>query len=318
MRVFISLFLGFLLISAPVWAEASTKPLPRLKVSGNHLETPDGQAVTLRGVSLCSLEWHKPLEQIHQVTASKKAWPVNVVRLPVQTKEWQRIGPANYLLHNLDPAVKMCTKNNVYCIIDWHQISDWNKTDDTQMLQGFWRMVAPRYADNPNIMYEVFNEPIAPGEQTRENWLAWKKVAEPWVKDIRKAAPDTVVMMGSPVWSKMPSFAAADPFADKNLMYVLHLYPNIPPKDWDGLFGTASQTIPIIMTEWGWSSQKKHSKMVFAGSVENFGEPLKQYLADKPQISWTAWAYDPKCSPAMLGEDADLAKFVKDWLQETK
>ena len=181
--------------------------LPRLKVEGNHLATPDGKPVSLRGVSLCSIEWHKPIQQIETVTNSPDKWAVNVLRLPVQAKEWRRNGGEKYMSAYLDPAVKACVKNNVYCIIDWHDIGGWEDPKITSTLEEFWRIAAPRYATNKNILYEIFNEPTEPKKKSLENWLAWRETAQKWVDSIQRVAPMTVFLVGSPHWSQMPSFA---------------------------------------------------------------------------------------------------------------
>ncbi len=296
-------------------ADSLLHSLPRLQVESNRIVKPDGAPITLRGVSLCSLEWHKPLEQIEQVTASPEKWNVNVIRMPVQAKEWARVGAQAYIKGYLDPAVKLCKESGVYCIIDWHDISDWNKPDNIKKVEDFWKLVAPRYADQKNIIYEIFNEPTEPKARTMENWLAWRKQAQEWVDMIRKDAPDTILLVGTPHWDQMPAFAAKEPFKGNNLAYVLHLYPNWPQKDWDNLFGEASKTIPIFITEWGWSAQPK-SWWGIKGTQQGYGEPLRAYLDARPQINWTAWSYDPLCGPAMLGGDKDMGQFVKQWLEE--
>lgn len=295
----------------------SAQDLPRIGTKDNYFKTPDGKPISLRGVSLCSLEWHKPLEQIEQVTSSPQKWNVNVLRLPVQVREWDRIGAAGYLKAYLDPAVQMCRDKNMYCIIDWHEIGAWNDPVDVAKLEDFWERVAPRYAADRNIIYEIFNEPTDPKEKTRENWLAWKKQMDKWVRDIRKDAPHTLLLIGSPHWSQMPAFAAQDPIAGNNLAYVMHLYPNYQVKDWDKLFGDAAENVPVILTEWGWSSNEKIKDEVTYGTQKDYAEPLKAYLNARPHIGWTAWSYDPKCGPAMLGSDKEMGDFVQKWLEET-
>jgi endoglucanase len=304
-------FLGLLLFS-PM---AEAQDLPRVGTNGNQFQTSDGKPVTLKGVSLCSLEWHNPLEQIEQITTKDK-WAANVLRLPVQIKEWDRVGADAYIKGYLDPAVKMCREKNIYCIIDWHEIAAWNDPAVTKKLEDFWSKIAARYAADKNIIYEIFNEPTEPKQKTHENWLAWKKQMDKWVGAIRKDAPDTLLLIGSPHWSQMPSFAVDDPIEGKNLAYVLHLYPNYKITEWDDVFGKASAKLPLILTEWGWSSQQAVKGQVIYGEQKTYGEPLKAYLDVRPAIGWTAWSYDPLCGPAMLGGDKDMGSFVKTWLKE--
>jgi endoglucanase len=291
------------------------KPLPRLSIEGNRFVDETGMPVTLRGVSLCSLEWHKPLEQIRDVTTPPTKWNANILRLPVQLKEWDRVGPQDYIKDYLDPAVKACTERGIYCIIDWHAIDKWSEVETAKKLENFWTIVAPRYAANPNILYEVFNEPAEPKGRTIENWLAWRESAQTWVDLIRKRARKTPILVGSPHWSQMPSFAVQEPFEGNNLAYVVHVYPIWKERQWDELFGDASKTIPIFITEWGWSAQEK-SWWGIKGNREDYGDKLRAYLDARPWINWTAWSYDPKCGPAMLGGDKDMGEFVQEWLKD--
>jgi hypothetical protein len=312
MRYFFVFFAFFFVFQASAKAE----PVSRIGTNGNQFQTQDGKAVSLRGVSLCSLEWHKPLEQIEQVTSSPDKWAVNILRLPVQVKEWDRVGADNYIKGYLDPAIQMCRQKNIHCIIDWHEIGAWDNAENIKKLEDFWTRVAPRYAADRNIAYEIFNEPTEPKARTLENWLSWRTQMQKWVDSIRKDAPLTLLLIGSPHWSQMPSFAVEHPVQGNNIAYVMHLYPNFSVKEWDELFGTAAEKIPLILTEWGWSTQEKAKGQVIAGTRESYGEPLKAYLDTRPQIGWTAWSYDPLCGPAMLGADQDMGIFVKEWLEE--
>lgn len=291
---------------------AMANELQRLQTSGNQFETPEGKRVDLRGVSLCSMEWHKPLEQIKEAAST---WKPNIIRLPVQPKEWAKSEPEKYLSTRLDPAVKLCSEQNVYCIIDWHQIGNWEDEKKNQQLEEFWSHVAPRYATNKNIIYEVFNEPTEPQEKSKENWLKFRGKMQGWVNKIREDAPYTVLLIGSPHWSQMTNFAAEAPLEGKNIGYVMHLYPNYKPKSWDEAFGDAASKVPVFLSEWGWSVVDS-SIDVIRGTKEDYGVPLKDYLKARPQIGWTAWSYDPKCAPAMLGKDSGMGDFVKTWLEE--
>lgn len=291
----------------------AAEPLPRIITSGNQYETPEGKPIHLRGVSLCSLDWHKPLDLLKEVTTE---WKPNIVRLPVQPKEWRQMEPEKYLRERLDPAVKICKEQGVYCIVDWHQIGDWNKPEETKELENFWKIVAPRYATNTNIIYEVFNEPTGPGARTKENWRAFRDRMQVWVDHIRADAPHTLLLIGSPNWSQLPAFAVEDPVKGKNLAYVMHAYPgNFGPATWDSAFGNAAKTIPIFMSEWGWTTSED-TFYIIKGTQEGFGAPLKTYFNERPHIGWTAWSYDPKCGPAMTGNDTEMGDFVRQWLDE--
>lgn len=303
-----------LLLVLPLQALADG--LPRLHVEENRLETPDEDSVTLRGVSLCSTSYNDPKNLLATLANRQNGWNVDVVRLPVQPSEWGRIGADRYVKDYLDPAVRECRVARFYCIIDWHEVADWQGAQVTQALESFWRKVAPRYKDDPFILYEVFNEPRNPGDQTLENWRKYRARAQQWIDEIRKAAPETVLLIGSPRWSQMAGFAAWEPLSGRNLVYTFHLYHGSPRDEWDVLFGNASEKIPVFVSEWGWSSLLSNRPTPFYGTRKDFAEPVKAYLDGHPQISWTAWSFDPACGPAMRGNDREMGEFVRAWLRE--
>lgn len=291
--------------------------LSALKVVGNEVITKEnGHPIRFRGVSLCSLAWHSPLEQIKEVTDVNNGWHANILRLPVQAREWDRGSHQSYIRNRLEPAIKLCIAKNVYCIIDWHLIAAWDSAETDEKVREFWKMVAPLYADNSNIIYEIFNEPTTPKARTRENWLKWRERAQTWVDYIRSLAPETILLVGSPHWDQMTSFADELPFKGENIAYVTHVYPQWKPESWDQLFGKAADSVPMMITEWGWSSAKQSKDTLLYGTRESFGQPLRNYLDARPHIGWTAWSYDPRCGPSMLGVDADMGDFVKQWLRE--
>jgi endoglucanase len=311
------LFWGFAIGCATSQNFALSAPLPQLKTESNYFTNNLGEPIKLRGVSLCSLAWHSPLEQIKQVSGVNTGWHPNILRLPVQVREWDRVGGDAYIRARLAPAVKLCRENGVYCIIDWHLIAAWDDPVSDQRLRDFWRKVAPLYANDPNILYEIFNEPTTPKQRTRENWLKWRDKAQSWVDFIRTMAPETILLVGSPHWDQMTSFAAEDPIVGTNIGYVTHVYPNWKPHKWDKLFGDAAAKIPMMITEWGWSSAESSEDTLLFGSADSYGQPLRDYLDARPQIGWTAaWSYDPRCGPAMLGRDKDMGDFVKKWLKD--
>ncbi len=142
--------------------DANSNMLPKLSTVENKFVQENGTAVTLKGVSLCSLAWHKPLDQIARVTHPETGWNPKILRLPVQPRMWEIEGAGPYMRKRIDPAVELCNKNGVYCIIDWHKIGNWTDPEVNEELMNFWSNVAPRYANNRNVLYEVFNEPTKP------------------------------------------------------------------------------------------------------------------------------------------------------------
>jgi hypothetical protein len=175
--------------------------------------------------------------------------------------------------------------------------------------------VAPKYANSPNVIFELYNEPIYP-----DDWAAWKKTAQPWVDIIRASAPKNLILIGGPRWSQNVSEAATNPFKGNNLVYVAHIYPEQGGKSvWDSWFGNSSSTVPYFITEWGW---QQGGSVPTSGSKSGYGIPFSTYL-DAKGVSWTAWVFDDYWQPMMfdtnwnlLGGENYMGQFTKDLLYQ--
>ena len=67
--------------------------------------------------------------------------------------------------HAAEPIFQQAVDLGVYIIVDFHRVQNFGATDGgvpREIVQEYWDYVAPRYADIPNVIYEVYNEPINP------------------------------------------------------------------------------------------------------------------------------------------------------------
>ena len=203
---------------------------PWLSISGRYIKDPSGNNVILRGVSLVDVSVANSRTRnanalIDMATDNTNGWYARVVRLPVYPNAidgqpgWNA-DPDAYFTKHLDPAVQHCISKQIYCIIDWHYIKDYNSSDVDTATRAFWNYVAPKYANTPNVLFELYNEPIYP-----DKWSTWKTTAQPWVDIIRAAAPKNLILIGGPRWSQNVAEAATSPFSGSNLVYVAHIYP---------------------------------------------------------------------------------------------
>ncbi len=300
-----------------------TSSTPWLSISGRDIKDPDGKTVILRGVSLVDISVANSRTRnasllIDMATDNANGWYARVIRLPVYPNAidgqpgWIA-DPDGYFTKHLDPAVQHCISRQVYCIIDWHYIKDYNSQGVDTATRAFWIYVAPKYADSPNVIFELYNEPIYP-----DDWRAWKKTAQPWVDVIRTNAPKNLILVGGPRWSQNVSEAAADPFSGGNLVYAAHIYPEHGGANiWDSWFGDSSKTAPYFITEWGW---QQGGNLPTSGTKSGFGVPFSAYL-DSKGVSWTAWVFDDFWQPMMfdtswnlLGGENYMGQFTKDLL----
>jgi len=324
------LIISLLLVGALIYglqlAQASpATSTPWLSISGRYIKDPGGKNVILRGVSLVDISVANSRTRnanalIDMATDNANGWYARVVRLPVYPDAidgqpgW-KTDPAAYFSKHLDPAVQHCISKQIYCIIDWHYIKDYNSNEVDTATRAFWKYVAPKYANSPNVIFELYNEPIYP-----DSWSTWKTTAQPWVDIIRAAAPKNLILIGGPRWSQNVAEAATNPFTGSNLVYVAHIYPEQGGQSvWDAWFGKSSSTVPYFITEWGW---QQGGNVPTNGTKTGYGVPFSAYL-DSKGVSWTAWVFDDYWQPVMfdtnwklLGGENYMGQFIKDFLDQ--
>jgi endoglucanase len=299
--------------------------MPWLSTSGRYIKDSNNKNVILRGVSLVDLSVANSRTRhvnalIDMATDHSNGWYAQVVRLPVYPEAidgqpgWNA-NPDAYFTKHLDPAVQHCISRQIYCIIDWHYVKNYDSSEVDKATRAFWKYVAPKYANTPNVIFELYNEPIYP-----DSWSTWKKTAQPWVDVIRAAAPKNLILIGGPRWSQNVAEAATNPFSGSNLVYVAHIYPGHGGQSvWDSWFGNSSATVPYFVTEWGW---QQGGNAPTSGTKAGYGLPFSAYL-DAKGVSWTAWVFDIYWQPVMfdtkwklLGGEDYMGQLTKDLLYQ--
>jgi endoglucanase len=298
-----------------------TNGIAPLHTEGRFFKDPTGNVVILRGVAIVD-----PVDLdnsggtmntdrlLSLLSDANQGFYVRVVRITVLPKIYKIYGTETYFNRYLEPAVKQATALGLYAIVDWHEIDDAEAVADETT--AFWKFMAPKFADYSNVLYEVFNEPT---NFNNTSWTHWKQYAQPWVDQIRKAAPDRIILIGGPYWSQQIGGAASDPFVGNNLAYVGHIYPEgvLPGGllDDTGPIAQAASAQPVFITEWGFNA---------TATQTSFGQPLKTFI-EAHGLSWTAWCASGIWSPMMfdanwnlLVNEDQMGGFAKAWLAERK
>ncbi|MEY7850482.1 glycoside hydrolase family 5 protein [Natrarchaeobius sp. A-rgal3] len=283
------------------------------------------------------------------LTDESQGWYPRVIRVPAQPVDIGEHEPGHtggppdpvafteaeleeYLETHYDPIIEQLGDLGVYAIVDFHR--HWTDTDaedgwdgewgDSQEgtinedlqeeVEMFWEIVAPRYADDDHVLYEVYNEPTEPGmwaevdrQWVRDNWRLWKELAQPWVDTIREHA-DNIVIVGSPSWSQNPEGYYIEPFEGDNLAYAYHIYSGhvvSQNEAWDevGIDGMGTdgvyEEVPVFVTEFGWEATHAGATELY-GRTSEFADPFFEWLESSDAIHWTAWCADPIWRPVMF------------------
>lgn len=172
-----------------------------------------------------------------------------------------------------------------------------------------WNQIAPMFAGDPGVMFELYNEPSLGLSFT--NWQLWlyggfisqqdgmvcQEVGmQALINDIRADGADNVVIV--PGLAAEFSLAGMPPVTDPanpfnpQLAYGVH-YPSLEggPGAWNSEFGKMSQTEPVIVTEWYASSVSNTNTPHCVSGEPVLAAELLAYLASK-QIGVVGYAFD--------------------------
>jgi len=216
-----------------------------LRVVDRQLCDQAGQSVVLRGISTHDLKAFGRFANRDAIRSLAQDWHVTVLRCAVYLTSYL---PVRDLEQRIDLIVSACEENGIYCIIDWHVLTERNPQKTEAEARVFFARKAAQYRDKPHVLYEICNEPNGAEVTWRENV---KPYAEAIIPVIREHAPDAVIIVGTPMWSQDVDVAAQEPLAFGNLLYALHFYAG-SHGDWlREKIRKASEHIAIFCSEWG-------------------------------------------------------------------
>ena len=336
-------------------------PTPRLHRDGNLLRDPDGNRVVLHGVNVVD-PWRaardaphykrRVPEYIKMATDEDEGWHSQIIRLPMQPQDIAGEGAGaidpvafteaelvEYLDEYVDPAVAEAKEQGTYIMLDYHRHyeegPEWTDPELDEEIRLFWNTVAPRYADETHVIYELYNEPTEPyagddlgpnesvdvisdeGEQT---WLRWRETAQPWVDLVRDHAPETLIVIGSPRWSQWTYWAQHHEFEGENLAYSGHVYTQEGVRPLSEYFGSPSEEVPVFMSEWGFEEDAGPNYLI--GSADEEGQEFLEFYEEYDTIHTQAWCFDFDWEPAMLDRDYNVAtewgELVREFLAEKR
>jgi len=234
-------------ISATLLSAAPANPVERhglLRADGPRIVGQHGEPVSLAGNSLFWSQWEGEWWNPECIRWLKQDWKATVIRAPLG------IGRDGYLDHpdversRLEKVVEAATAEGLYVIIDWH---DHHAHRHEAEAIDFFQQMARKYGRQPNVMYEIYNEPETVSWATQV-----KPYAEHVIAAIRAIDPDNLIIVGTPRWSQDVDIAAKDPIKDPNVAYSLHFYAGTHQQRLRAKAETALRSgVALVVTEWG-------------------------------------------------------------------
>ncbi len=235
-------FLTAVFCATAAMAANPVKMYGQLQVNGAQLCDQQGNPVVLRGVSL---GWHNLWPRFYNKQAVKwlkEDWHPTVVRAAIGASSVDDHYGENpqFALDCLYPVVDGAIKQGLYVIIDWH-----SHTLQTEAAVKFFGGVAQKYGRHPNVIYELFNEPV------EDSWESLKVYATAVINEIRKYDPDNIILMGCPHWDQDIHLVADSPLKGfSNVMYTVHFYA-ATHHQWlrDRMAAAVGKGIPVFVSE---------------------------------------------------------------------
>jgi hypothetical protein len=308
----------------PAIEELESRLVPssaQLQVLGNQLvSTQTGQPVVLRGVNVGGLEGFgfAPDMVNNSAAAALDDWQANLLRLPLNQDYWLGDDPgvvaaATYQAE-VDSIVNLAASRGAYVVLDL-QVSDLGTSNPAKEGQysmpddnsaAFWASVAARYANNPTVFFDPFNEP----GHFNVTWGQWKNggtISEdgatynsPGMQGllnvIRGTGANNVVTAEGFNYATdfsgiLGGYALSDPA--NNLMYEIHIYPgsaaDASAADLDSLLPPAlTNSYAMYIGEWG-SDVNPGPEGAPQPNATIWNSNMLQWL-NANSFSWTAWA----------------------------
>lgn len=289
-----------------------------LSVAGNRIVNQHKKPVSLAGPSLFwgNKGWGGDRFYHAQAVAyAKEDWRASIIRVAMGVEN------NGGILHDWDArmakvktVVDAAIASGIYVIIDWHSH---HAEDNIAAAQRFFREMADIYGKHPNVIYEIYNEPL---EHTD-----WSKTVKPYaeavIPTIRAIDPDNIIVVGTQAWAQDVDKAADDPILGfSNIAYSLHFYAGSHhQKLRNKALYALDKGIALMVTEWGTVNANGN------GSVAKEETLRWMDFLREHQLSHCNWAlnnkkegasiFKPHTNPNGPWTDADLTEsgaFVRD------
>jgi endoglucanase len=295
--------------SVPVVTPTPSPGLPtgNYSVSGNSILNSSGQTVTIHGVDRDTLEWGCTGDTVNgaatgipasDFTTMKTKWNANAVRIALDQDFWIP-GAARYCSsyeNTVNAVIQEAQAAGLIVILDLHWSDAGNLQNESPGQQcmadenslTFWNSVASKYKSNPNVWFEMYNEP------ENISWSIWQNGGsvcgfnavgmQEIYNTIRATGAENIVLAGGINYAS--HLDGVPILLGSNIVYAIHPYANTSDpnawsdSDWDTRFGDLAATHPVIATEFG----------DFQCGNTTYDQAILDYFRAH-NVGYTAWAW---------------------------
>jgi endoglucanase len=254
----------------------------QLHVEGNRILDQNNNDVQLRGMSFFWSQWMGKYYTPETVQWLKEDWQCTIVRaaMAVDDSDGYITNPEiekNKIFTVIDAAIA----EGIYVIVDWHSH---HAEDYEEQAKLFFSEIAEKYGNQPNIIYELYNEPLD---------VAWNTVLKPYheavIAEIRKHDPDNIVICGTRNWSQNVDDVIGNEIDDDNVVYTLHYYAATHKQELRDIAQEAiDNNIALFVTEFGTTDYSGD------GFIDVEEANTWWNFLDENKISWCNWSIADK------------------------
>jgi len=257
----------------------------KLKVSGNKIIDKNGNAIQLRGMSLFWSQWIGKYYNRETVKWLKDDWKCTVVRAAMAVDQGGYLSNPEQEKAKVIAVVDAAIAEGLYVIIDWH---DHHGEDHVEEAKTFFSEMAQKYGSYPNVIFETYNEPLD---------VSWENVLKPYheavISEIRKHAPDNLIICGTRNWSQNVDDVINNTIDDENVAYTLHYYAATHNESLRNIALSAlNNNIALFVTEYG-TTEASGDGSIDANESKRWWDFLDQHkisscnwsIADKEELA---------------------------------
>lgn len=276
-------------------AVVTDMPVPlngQLSVKDTCIVNEAGEIVQLKGMSLYGINYTGKFFSKDTCQTLAEDWGCDVIRLAMytigSTSKAYIDEPDKYFQLMCD-YIDLCVDQGVYCIVDWHILFDGDPMQYKEESIDFFSRISAIYADCPNVIYEICNEPNGKSLADESVDVGWDNCIRPYavevIEAIRANDPDNIIIVGTPNWSQFADDAAKDPIDDENVMYTIHFYAGSHGEDVRSRMQSALDSgLALFCTEWGTTFDNG------GGTVDTESSDEWLEWLDSNHISWCNWS----------------------------
>jgi endoglucanase len=256
----------------------------QLQVVGGRLCSAAGVPIQLTGMSLFWSQWSPAWDLASLVDTLADHWGCSLVRVAMGVEKGGYLDHPEVEKARVRAVVDAAIAKGIYVIIDWH---DHHAEQHEAEAKAFFAEMAAAYHDQPQVLFEIYNEPID------VPWSTVKSYADSVIRAIRATGAGQVVIVGSPHWSQDVGSAADDPISGPNIAYTLHFYAATHKEALrKQALNAIGKGIALFVTEWGTCEASGN------GVVDQAESTAWLALLDEYRISWANWSLFDKMESA--------------------